>query len=136
MSTPDSQPFSTSCGLRQGGVESPPLFNLWIDVVLRIFTEQCREQGIGMDVKFSVRNTATTRAGRMEARPRGTHTMIWVAYADDVIITCTTREQLQKALNILHSLFTDFNLTICCRKTQTMVLNWQGDESDYPNSFA
>ena len=35
-------------GVRQGGPESPPLFNLYMDFVMRVFNEEC----MGQNVKF------------------------------------------------------------------------------------
>ena len=38
--------FRTTNGVRQGGPESPPLFNLYIDFVMRIFCHACEQEGI------------------------------------------------------------------------------------------
>ena len=38
--------FMTSSGVRQGGPESPPLFNLYIDFVMRIFCDACQKEGV------------------------------------------------------------------------------------------
>ena len=38
--------FRTTNGVRQGGPESPPLFNLYIDFVMRIFCHACEKEGI------------------------------------------------------------------------------------------
>lgn len=36
-------PFVTKSGVRQGGPESPPLFNLYIDWVMRLFIYECEQ---------------------------------------------------------------------------------------------
>ena len=35
--------FTTTSGVRQGGPESPPLFNLYIDFVMRVFMDKCKK---------------------------------------------------------------------------------------------
>jgi len=41
--------FFVSSGVRQGGPESPPLFNLFIDFVMSLFMSKCRNDG---SIKF------------------------------------------------------------------------------------
>ena len=36
--------FELTVGVRQGGPESPLLYNLYMDFVMRIYVEQCRQQ--------------------------------------------------------------------------------------------
>ena len=38
--------FETRLGVRRGGPESPSLFNLYIDYVMRIFLSLCKKKGI------------------------------------------------------------------------------------------
>ena len=41
--------FETTAGVRQGGPESPPLFNLYIDFVMRVFLAKCKRD---TEIKF------------------------------------------------------------------------------------
>ena len=42
---------------------------------------------------------------------------------------------MSKALEILVDLFGEFNLTMCTKKTETMILNWAGRPEEYPKSI-
>ena len=43
--TPDDV-FEMGLGARQGGPESPPLYNLYMDYVMRVFMKACEERNI------------------------------------------------------------------------------------------
>ena len=42
--------FETTLGVRQGGPESPMLFNLFLDFVMRVFMDSCNKK----DITFSI----------------------------------------------------------------------------------
>ena len=51
-------------GFRQGGTESPQLYNLFMNYVIRIYTHQCEEEDIQFNtLKHRIRSTATPREG-------------------------------------------------------------------------
>ena len=51
--TPDDL-FELTLGVRQGGPESPPLYNLYIDYVMRVFTGLCEKKEYKVpDIKIS-----------------------------------------------------------------------------------
>ena len=59
--TPDVV-FQLVLGVRQGGPESPLLYNLYMDYVMRVFMEQCASKGIGYP-KFYYKITACAIRG-------------------------------------------------------------------------
>ena len=59
--------FQLLSGVRQGGPESPPLYNLYMDYVMRVFMHICETEDIKfLKLHYRVRATATTREGRRE----------------------------------------------------------------------
>ena len=50
--TPDDL-FELTLGVRQGGPESPPLYNLYIDYVMRVFMGLCEKKNIKFLTKIS-----------------------------------------------------------------------------------
>ena len=44
----DDNFFETSSGVRQGGSESPCLFNLYLDYTMRIYEHEAKDQDLGV----------------------------------------------------------------------------------------
>ena len=68
MSDGGGAPFESTCGVRQGGTESPLLFNLYMDYLMRIYEQRALDAGLGVEVPFRVPNTATERDQRKTSR--------------------------------------------------------------------
>ena len=59
--------FELFSGVRQGGPESPPLYNLYMDFVMRTFNEECEKSGIKfLELIYRIKSTATTRRERQQ----------------------------------------------------------------------
>ena len=136
--TPDDI-FELFSGVRQGGPESPPLYNLYMDFVMRIFNEECEKSRIKfLELIYRIKSTATTRRERQQ-KYQGKHKVDWVGYADDVEMFFETAVDLQKALSLLDKIFKRFNLNINVSKTKTMIFNFGCNDKvqiSYPESFA
>ena len=76
--------FEVQSGVRQGGPESPMLFNLYIDLVMRVFLQNCMEANIRF-LKFKYRIPESASHNRREKV--GYHQIDWIGYADDLILT-------------------------------------------------
>ena len=48
----DTEYFETTSGVRQGGSESPNLFNLFLDYIMRIYNDHASKLGLGVSFKF------------------------------------------------------------------------------------
>ena len=95
-------PIDSNLGLKQGCPLSPLLFNLYIDDVGSVFTDQCAPLELH-DIKLS-------------------HFL----YADDMILLSETEEGLQNSLNALHGFSVRKRLEISVKKSKTMVFNKSG----------
>ena len=65
-------------GVRQGGPESPPLFNLYMDFVMRVFNKECMCQNVKfLELIYRITSTATTRLDRQQPY-KGGHSVDWL----------------------------------------------------------
>ena len=122
--------FPVSSGVRQGGPESPLLFNLYIDFVMRVFINKCNQDDTitFYQHKYRINSRSITRQQRLQMRNdnqklTGSSSVPWCGYADDLILFLLDLTSLQQASSLLDSVFTEFGLQINETKTETMVLN-------------
>lgn len=132
------QIFELMSGVRQGGPESPTLYNLFMDYVMRAFVNECASKNIKFQkIKYRIRTSASTsRSSRS-----GTLVLDWIGYADDLILFFEDVGSLREALAVLNDTFTRFNLKINPKKTETMILTYKfsdgyTDDESYPPSIA
>ena len=129
--TPDDK-FPLNCGVRQGGVESPMLYNLFMDFVMRVFIDKCKESSIKfLKLKYKIPRSAST-TGRTAS---GTMTVDWVGYADDLILIFDDELSLSLGISILNETFETFRLRINATKTKTMILNQKYEGREYPKTI-
>ena len=118
--------FRTTSGVLQGAVDSPAHFSVFFDSILRIFIEKCQKRNIhGVKFDYRIPSQASTRAQRMQDKLNGTRSIFYGGYCDDVFVTCSSLDDLKAATEILEDVCGRFGLTICCKKTKTMILNYK-----------
>ena len=124
--------FELLLGVRQGGPESPMLFNLYIDYVMRKFLEECKVNRVKfLELKYRIPSTATPH----ERTKPGTNTTDWIGYADDIVLTFEDVKNMQRALDLITSIFASYHLTLNTTKTKSMILNQQYLKLEYPKSI-
>ena len=127
--------FEITSGVRQGGPESPCLYNLYMDYVMRIFIENAKKAGVKfIKLKYSIDSRATVPKPQLGLGNYGDFIFDWIGYADDVVLAFASIESLKNGLNILNETFRRFHLTINCSKTKSMILNHHGE--NYPETIA
>ena len=132
---PERDSFPTKSGVRQGGQEGPPLYNLYSDFVLRVYDERKDCAGVvGLCIPYHIPNEATSRAQRAEAPASGICDDDDCSYADDLGVICWTIEDLQTCIDLLSQTFTEFGLNINQGKTETMIINYRSVNS-YPDTI-
>jgi len=114
--------FKTTSGVRQGGPESPFLFNLYLDFVMRLVIEKCH---CNVDVKFFVHSyrinsSSVSRGERVSMREKnqslsGTSTLPWCGYADDLVLFLQDKSSLQSATIILDSVHQVWPFSQCTK---------------------
>ena len=135
--------FLTTAGVRQGGPESPPLFNLYIDFVMRVFMDKCSKDKeirfFNFQYRFNCRTM--TREEWLTSRNNNQKTegecvLPWCGYADDLILFLLDQVGLQKATCTLDDVFCSFGLKINATKTETMCLTYEYPSTkEYPKSI-
>jgi hypothetical protein len=133
---PADENFSTSSGVRQGGNESPNLFNFYIDYALRVYRHKCDQANIAhLDIPFLIPNECTNREQRQRFNSRGIFTDDEGGYADDIGIHAWSQNNLSEKMEILFLIFQQFGLKLNLEKTETLVWNWNELDGPYPESI-
>ena len=105
--------FEVKTGFKQGDVNAPMLFNLFIDTVMRCLEPVLRQSGI----KFIYRIDGQLR----ECSNRDLHEIAWaLMYADDIALMTETEEQMQAALELVDCTFSQWGLELSIKKTKVM----------------
>ena len=80
--------FDTLVGCRQGALESPLLFNIYMDFVVRVARQDVLKErpDAGMKVEYCIPNEVSPREYRSEAPAHGTTRITELLYADDEAI--------------------------------------------------
>ena len=91
--TYEGESFQTSSGVRQGGPESPFLFNLYLDFVMRLILEKSH---LNDDIKFfdhqyRISTSSLSQADRLLTRKKNINlsdlsTLPWCSYVDDLVL--------------------------------------------------
>ena len=97
--------FQTISGVRQGGPESPLLYNLFMDYAMRVFTDQCRKKKINF---LKLTYNILSPASKQDRDVVGEHDLDWIRYADDIVLCVTDMRMLQRAIDELCATFRRF----------------------------
>ena len=117
--------FIIELGVRQGGSESPLLFNLYIDYVMRVFLTECARQNIKFVKSKYVIPKSVSLTNSLFAE-YGEQKLDWVGYADDLLLAFVEQADLRKGLLILNDVFKRFGLKLNVGNslTETKVANF------------
>jgi len=107
--------FEVATGFKQGDVNAPLLFTVYIDTIVRVFLPSIRHLG----VKWSYKIDGHIR----ECRKPDTSSLSWIfMYADDIALVAESDQVLQQALTFIDDTFIQRGMEISVRKTQIMRL--------------
>ena len=118
--------FDVLIGCRQGGQESPVLFNYYFDFVLKIAAweiDRAFPNGWGLEFNFTIPNQCSNRDQREDQKARGVQIIQWILYADDIVLFAKNIYEVQKLLRILNTTCKRYGLNISWKKTKTQVFN-------------
>ena len=117
--------FNVHTGCRQGGLESPVVFNIYMDFVLRCaeFEVLNRFPNTGLKYSYHIRSESTTREQRSVHKLSGSDRLRMLLYADDIVLFCEDLKELESILEIYDKTFSRYGLTIALDKTKTIVFN-------------
>ena len=122
----ESLVFNIETGVVQGGPESPILYNVFMDNVMRIFMLKSKEENVNfISHSYSIPEYASSTGTEVTGE---TH-MSWSGYADDISMYLASIKDLQTASRILDPVFGQYQLIINYKKTETMILNYLGTDT-------
>lgn len=114
--------FETTAGVRQGGTESPYVYNCLAQRCMDSFEAKCLVNGIEpFRVPFKI-PAQTSDTGETFS---GVTDINYINYADDSVIFAKTEQELRLKLRILQETFGEFGLYMNLGKTETLVFNWK-----------
>ena len=129
--------FQTFVGCRQGGMESPVIFNIYLDFVLR-----CAEAAVlkkfpdtGLKYSYRIPGHCSNREQRLISGMNGIARMRMLLYADDIVLLSTNIVELQNIIEIYNETFIRFGLQISVEKTETMAFNVNEELMAAPSLF-
>ena len=130
--------FQTFTGCRQGGLESPVLFNIYMDFVLRCAEHEVLQKfpNTGLEYSFRIPGHCSTREQRSVHGLSGTSRIRMLLYADDIAVLCNDVDELAEILRIYDKTFTRFGLKIATDKTETMAFNVPEEIKSLPSLFS
>ena len=111
-----SEEFPVTCGVRQGCVLAPTLFNLYFDVAIRLALSEHEGKG----VKFAYLHNTHLVGNRKILREESIVSDL--EYADDMALLSDNWEDLTAMLSSLAAHCRDLGLTISCKKTKSLAV--------------
>ena len=130
--------FDVLIGCRQGGQESPCIFNYYFDYVLKVATCEIDKHfpdGWRIEFNFDKPYLCSNREQRKAGRLNGVEMIKWLLYAEDLVLFCKNVADAEKIMNILNNTCLRFGLTISFSKTKTQVFN-NKELADLPFLFS
>ena len=117
--------FKTFVGCRQGGVESPIIFNIFLDFVLRCAEHEVLQKypQTGLQYSFLIPGHCSTRKQWSVYSLSGIQRLRMILYADDIVLMCNNVDELADIVNIYNINLARFGLKISTSKTETMAFN-------------
>ena len=130
--------FQTFTGCRQGGLESPVLFNIYMDFVLRCAEHEVLQKfpNTGLEYSYRIPGHCSTREQRSIYGLSGTQHLRMILYADDIAVLSNNADELAEILRIYDKTFTRFGLKIATDKTETMAFNVSEEIKSLPSLFS
>ena len=116
--------FQVHTGCRQGGIESPVLFNIYMDFVLRCAEHQVliKHPNTGLKYSYHIKSESSTRKQRSVHKLSANDRLRMLLYADDIVLFCEDIDELQSVLNIYDETFSRFGLTIAIKLKQYLLI--------------
>ena len=116
------QVFKSTCGVRQGGPESPVAYNCLAQMAMDTFEARCKLEGLDdFEVPFKIPKNASNTGKTVS----GNSILNWLGYADDLCIFAFDLETLKRKTEILWDVFLEFDLAMNLDKTETLIYNWK-----------
>jgi len=96
--TKKTDKFDIKVGVRQGAQESPCIFNIFMDFVLRVALHEIDQldTDCGIEIEYRINMRSTDRAQRAIDTPSGNRNIKIILYADDIILSLSVVPSAQR----------------------------------------
>ena len=126
--------FRIKTAVCQGGPESPTLFNLFMDYIMRVFLYRAKIKGVKFTkMRYCIPGIATLPKKVFVLGNYGEFDFNWIGYADDLVLAFDDLLSLEMGLELLNYTLKEYGMNLNIDKTKTMVLNFQGET--YPSTL-
>ena len=117
--------FQVHTGCRQDGIESPVLFNIYMDFVLRCVEHEVllKYPETGLKYLYHIKSESSNREQRSIHKISCNERLCMLLYADDIVLFCEDINELDNIIKIYDETFSRFGLTIATDKTKTISFN-------------
>ena len=118
--------FEVLIGCRQGGQESPCLFNYYFDFVLKVAADEIDRMypdGWGLHFQYNISQFCSNREQRRSAPLNGAQFLKWILYSDDMVILAKNVPEASNIMQIVSDTCKRFGLTVSFKKTKAQVFN-------------
>ena len=115
----------TLVGFRQGALESPPLFNIYMDFVVRLVRNEIQTTipEAGFRIEYNIPNEVSPRELRQKTPAHGSDNITKLLYADDQVVFANLSDELWQILTIYDKTLKQFGLQMSYDTTETMVFD-------------
>ena len=130
--------FLLKSDVRQGEIESPYLFNLYLDYVKGIFSMKCEGTKLSFEFNYRIHSKSSFQTrGKKQNMENETNMLLTKLNVDEtsVVVMCESEKDLQQAMLLLNPTFKDFGLSLNRSKSETIILNYLGKPDNYPKSL-
>lgn len=110
----ESMTFEIETGVKQGGMESPILFNITLDFIIRKVLEETQANGIKMAYGHDFQPPSGDRHKFLN--------ILDLAYADDLAVLSESAAELENFINVFETITQTYGLTMNVKKTMIMSL--------------
>jgi len=120
----DRHQFKIQCGCRQGSIESPLMFNVYMDWCMRLISCDLKSQlgeDLGIDLEYNIPNECSSRSERNQQS--GTLNIHKILYADDAVIIFKTAASMKKGFGLIDKIFSKYGLSLSYKKCEFMISN-------------
>ena len=119
-----SATFSVTNGLRQGCTIAPTLFALYLNRVIECWWGRCKSLGVKVFYKYGGK-----LVGERTRKPLSFE-ITELLFADDGVMVCCTRKDMEEAARVFDEVAAEFGLTVSVIKTKLLVVGCDLEEED------
>ena len=117
-----AEPFDLECGLKQGSVFAPLLFNIFFGAIIEIFHKKVLDEDGGVKLNVSRVNAGVFSKDRMKVDFVEIISVLEILFADDAVLLAPSLEKLQFMVSTFAYVAKAYGQLVSVGKTQVLVV--------------